>query len=126
MPWNYDPGEKRYKHKWNKVYAGFSSANGHQVGKCPKQLNHDIAQGLLNTGISWHDPRSQSPDPKYIYNVFEGVVYIAVVTESGKSYHGYPHRGRIPKSVLRRLRERSEANGCRREFDTWLRQHIKS
>ncbi len=50
MPWIYDPGEKRTKHKWSNDYAGFQDVGGRPVGKCPKSIDIELAEDLLNTG----------------------------------------------------------------------------
>lgn len=54
--WLYDPGEGRYKHKWNRDEAGFDPSGKGPVGKCPNTMTREIAQQLLNDGLEvWED-----------------------------------------------------------------------
>ncbi|MBZ0145982.1 MAG: hypothetical protein K8F62_00315 [Pseudorhodoplanes sp.] len=124
MPWKYDPGANRHKHKWNKDYAGFQVEKNVRVGKCPSNLTIETAAELLNTGVPWTNPNISSEYPHYIYNVHNGVIYKAAITVHGVSYHGFPCEGRIPKDVLAQLRNLATERGCLKEFEEWVKQHI--
>lgn len=126
LGWRYDSGEGRYKHRWNKDEAGFEPSGRGPVGKCPKWMDSVLAQRLLDNGIPfWED----DPFPARIYNVCEGVVYEAVPTEPGKSYHGYPWRGDrgmgagLPPRIRRELAKRAESEGKLREFQRWMKRY---
>lgn len=67
--------------------------------KCSCKITQDVAQTLLDEGIPFRD-EDDDPFPRKIYNVFEGIPYEAVPTEAGRSYHGYPWRGRMPRKIL--------------------------
>lgn len=124
MPFIYDPGQGRTKHRWNKDYAGFVSSGRGYVGKCPNTMALEKAQELLDTGFPVYD---EDQYPEYVFNVFGGVVYVAVHTEPGKSYHGYPWRGDrgmgpgIPEYVRKELAKRAAEQGESREFTKWMK-----
>lgn len=125
LPWKYDSGERRQKHKWPKDYAGFEVEGGLRVGKCPNSVTQDLAEQLLNEGVGWENPNIPTPYPRNIYNVHEGVVYKAAITLAGVSYHGYPCEGLVPREVIGRLRAIAEAKGCSQEFEAWLKRYIR-
>ena len=88
LKYEYDPGEKREKHKWRKDMAGFLPDGGKNArGKCPSSITHGLARRILQEGVPY--PPNVNP-PDKIYNVYKGVVYRAEITEPGKSYHGFP------------------------------------
>jgi hypothetical protein len=85
-----------------------------------------MAASLLHSGLveaSPYDDVAHAPDE--IYNIYRGVPYVAVPTQPGKSYHGYPWRGRMSATMRERLRARAEAEGTGREFDQWLKQYAR-
>lgn len=56
------------------------------------------------------------------------MIYEAVPTQPGKSYHGYPWRGRdgrgpLPSEVVDRLRDLARIAGFQAEFEDWLDQY---
>jgi hypothetical protein len=96
------------------------------IGKCPADVTREVAQQLLNEGIPFHSPRK--PHPAKIYNIYKGVVYEAVPTLPGQSYHGYPWKkmpGRniLTNDIIRQLKEKAIANGCLDDFQKWMKQH---
>jgi len=125
MAWKYDPGEKRRKHKWQNDYAGFEVEGGLEVGKCPTTIAQEIAEELLNTGVPWNNPNMPSDYPRNIYNVHGGVVYKAVVTLGGVSYHGFPCKGQVPREVVTQLRTLAAKKNCSLEFEAWLKRNIQ-
>ncbi|MBF0613359.1 MAG: hypothetical protein G8345_22000 [Magnetococcales bacterium] len=127
MPWEYDPGENRTKHKGGEE-AGFLPETGrNKRGQCPQSITHHptLAWELLNTGVPW-PPETATPEA--IYNVHEGVVYRAEATVPGKSYHGFPEceqPGRkVPDSVLLELARRSDQSGHYRQFKKWMKLYL--
>lgn len=117
----YDPGEGRFKHRWKHEDPGFEGAP--PIGKCPSNLKPETAQQLLDDGVPYHASASNAGPPDAIYNVYKGIPYEAAPTEPGKSFHGYPWRGRMPKRIQRALADRAERQGFGREFRDWLKQH---
>lgn len=62
---------------------------------------------------------------KKLYLVHEGAIYEAQSTDRGKSYHGYPYRGKLARSLLGVLRETAAQKGCTNGFDQWVKLHIE-
>lgn len=133
MPYKYDRGEHRHKHCWNHDKAGFVVwAGHHEVGKCPKSINNEVAEAILNQGVAEPDPFPASglgPEsyPQRLYGVYRGVIYEAVPTQPG-SYHGYPWQARngrsqLPVEIVDRLREMAVRQGCVETFERWLDEY---
>ncbi len=62
--------------------------------------------------------------PDEIYNIYRGVPFVAVPTQPGKSYHGYPVRGRIDPHIREQLQARAQVEGTLNEFNRWVDKHI--
>ena len=124
--YEYDPGERRAKHRWNNDYAGFETDEGLQVGKYPSSIDRVRAQALLNDGIRWHNPAIDSEHPQAIFAVEKGVVYKATPAIPGRSYHGFPWKGPVPRNILRQLRDVASTAGSEAEFEAWKKKHIVS
>ncbi|WP_269900171.1 hypothetical protein [Paenalcaligenes faecalis] len=92
MSRQYERGEGRYKHRWNKDEAGFEPGARGAIGKCPKSISQDIATKILAKGYPYFD-QPDDEQPAKIYSVYKGVIYEAVPTIPGVSWHGYPWRG---------------------------------
>ncbi|MBF0134322.1 MAG: hypothetical protein HQL75_17265 [Magnetococcales bacterium] len=134
LKYSYDPGQMRRKHQWDKDEAGFDPPDiPGSPGKCPSSVTNvpGLAERLLQEGIPW-PPTTEHPES--VYNVHQGVVYRAVPTVVGKSYHGFPEkeqRGRrVPSDVLEELAVRADKAGEFRKFKDWasayLRQGLKA
>lgn len=133
MKYLYERGDHRRKHCWNNDRADFISERGGFVGKCPNSITDSVAETVLNQGVAEPDPfvipgRPKTSHPKRIYGVYKGVIYEAVPTQPGKSYHGYPWRARdgrgpLPTDVIERLRELAREQGYLDEFESWLDDH---
>lgn len=126
--WRYDRGEGRLKHRWGKLVAGFEPGNRGAVGKCPCDVTQEEAEAALNAGLPL--PELAGGDhPRRIYAVFRGVIYEAVPTVPGVSYHAYPWRGdlpgrsRLPRTILAKLEQQALESGHWEEFKTWLRRY---
>lgn len=120
---SYDPGEHRVKHCWGESQAGFSRQGDILIGKCPATLTRGMAQQLLDEALS--DP-PETPNPKRLYTVHQGVVYEAV--ESNGAWHGYPWRYRpgrraLSRQMLARLQARAQAEGDLKAFQRWIKEH---
>ena len=126
--YNYERGEGRYKHVWKKQEAGFEPSPRGPIGKCDSRIDQTIAEQLLKNGIVEDDPvrlpsgLGPQVHPEKIFNIYKGVPYVAVPTQPGKSYHGYPFRGRMTRSVERKLRDRATNAGVVRLFDKWMKK----
>ena len=130
----YERGEGRHKHTWNRDEAGFVPSKRGAVGKCHSSITEELAEHLLRSGIIEPDPFSldeegedeggdKHPAPREIYNIYKGVPYVAVPTRPGFSYHGFPWRGRMSATVLEAMRRRAEEEGTLKVFDRWLKQY---
>jgi len=60
-----------------------------------------------------------------VYTVHIGAIYEGQTTDWGKSYHGYPYRGKLAKDLVKALREIAVNKGCEQEFDFWMKRHIE-
>jgi hypothetical protein len=124
----YDKGERRYKHvgKGPLPEIEFSSRNPRMwVGKCPSTLSAEDHLRLLNEAIPGRNGDRDLPFTKKLYVVHGGAIYEGQTTDRGKSYHGYPYRGKLERHLLEALRVTAQAKGCPREFDLWVRKHIE-
>ena len=130
--WVYDRGDGRFKHRWDRPYAGFVPGNKGSVGKCSCEITRDIAELVLNEGIPLPVDKGRGETfPKKIYCVYAGAIYEAVPTMPGVSYHGYPWRGdlkgraSIPRRIMRKLREMAEKQGFSEEFRSWEKKYTR-
>jgi hypothetical protein len=121
--WIYEPDEvPKRKHHWNEAAAGFTKVGNLLIGKCPRNMTQEFAQELLNNGVEWSPRGWRSQYPQRIYAVFEGVLYRAMPTNPGRSYHGFPeHHSLFPpgnrqlrEQIIELARERSCESGLRR------------
>lgn len=126
--WRYERGEGRHKHCWAKPVAGFEPSGKGAIGKCPNDIDEALAEEILNRGVPLYEAE-EDDYPARIYAVHRGVIYEAVPTRPGVSYHGYPWRGDIPgrpalpRGVLKKLEDLALAANEEREFKKWLRKY---
>ena len=126
-PWRYEPDENpKRKHKGVKPEPEIVFDGNKFIGKCPSNLSLKEAERLLNGGIPWNPPDWSKPWPKKIYVVHEGVPYCAVVTQEGRSYHGFPEHPANLMRLLRRfledLGERARQMGRESDFRRWMKR----
>jgi hypothetical protein len=95
------------------------------VGKCPSTLTAEENVELLNKAIAGRNGDRELSFSKKVYVVHEGAIYEGQTTDRGKSYHGYPFRGKLARNILALLREMASERGCEREFDLWVKKHIE-
>lgn len=120
----YERGEGRHKHRWKNDYAGFVPGKRGPIGKCHRSIDQATAERLLKSGFAPPSPYGDDEDPpEVVYNVYRGIPYLAVPTQPGSSYHGYPWRGRMAASVKNDLRARAERSGHLKEFQKWLKKY---
>lgn len=125
---DYERGEGRTKHRWKHDYAGFVPSGRGPIGKCHRSISQEIAEALLRRGVvevSAYEDDDDGP-PSRIYNVYRGVPYVAVETQPGRSYHGYPWRGRMAASVREALRSRAKRQGHEKDFEKWLKRYSEN
>ena len=132
MGYRYEKGEHRHKHAWNHDYPGFSTAQGHLVGKCPNNVSQPVAEALLNQAVAEPDPfvipgEAAARAPTRLYGVYKGAIYEAVSSGAG-SYHAYPWRARrgrpsLPQGMLEKLEKLATKEGYLDEFREWIDQY---
>lgn len=122
----YERGEGRFKHRWSNDEAGFEPSPNGPVGKCHNSITETVAEDLLRDGVPEESPFPHSDDPAVpparIFNLYRGVPYVAVTTQSG-SYHGFPWRGPLPASVEDELLEIAHQRDVESELKRWLRKY---
>jgi hypothetical protein len=127
--WRYERGEGRRKHQWDKGYAGFQPSQRGAVGKCPNNVTEEIAQKILNEEARPIYDGDGRAFPDRFYAVYKGVVYEAVPTQPGISYHAYPWRGDLPgrrtlsRRVRRELLQIADIRGEVKELERWLKKY---
>lgn len=127
--WRYERGEGRTKHRWRHDHAGFQPTGKGAVGKCPRHVSDELAERLLNEEAIGVHESDDSQVPDCFYAVYRGVVYEAVPTRPGVSYHAYPWRGDLPgrkglrRWILRELRTRADKRGEREDLERWLKMY---
>ena len=98
-------------------------SEGNPVGKCSSDINEELAQDLLDSGITWSPLSHRSPLPHSVFNVYNGIPYRAHRRGSTRFYHGFPDvRSRIPRAIRDQLRDLAVAQQCADEFDAWMIQ----
>ena len=129
--WTYEPRGTpqvpKPKHGWANDEPGFEEGVGGQIiGKCPAGISNTEAEQLLNEGISWTNPHSHHKEdwPEQIYVVHQGVIYRAIPTRGGISYHGFPAARRVPRSLKEKILRRARDLGCETEVKRWMRKHM--
>lgn len=114
------------KHGWNERHAGFVESGAGLVGKCPSTMTREDAQALLDGAIPYSNSRSEGEHPDRLYAVSDGVVYRAVPTRPGISYHGFPEhpsafvKGRRGMEIRQQLLDQAKNLGCVREVRRWM------
>ena len=125
MPWRYEPDEvPKRKHHWSEDRAGFVTVKGVEVGKCPASLSVATAESLLEAAVPWWPRGWRRKYPQRLYIVYGGVVYRAIPTNPGVSYHGFPELPSLfppsAKEVKEALLEGARASGQEEEVKKWM------
>jgi hypothetical protein len=93
------------------------------VGKCPKSFGADQAEVALNSGFEYYGRRDDEGHPGRIFAVVGGVVYRAMPTLPGVSYHGFPELAAdLPNDPVLHaaILELADSDGSREEVQEWL------
>ena len=123
----YDKGEKRNKHEWDGKEAAiqFDGRNPKKwIGKCPAGMSEELRTQLLNEAIPAPPGDREIDYAKYVYVVHDGAIYEGRTSDHGRSYHGFPYRGKLSRTILEALREMAKAKSCLRDFQNWVKEHI--
>jgi hypothetical protein len=124
----YEKGEDRRRHvgRSDEPEISFNGRNPkHYVGLCPRGIPVELRTELLNEAIADGNGDRELDFPKRLHVVHDGTLYRAETTDWGKSYHAFPYRGKLGKSLLIALRVMAKRKGCREESDNWVEKHIE-
>jgi hypothetical protein len=124
----YDKGERRYKHVGRGTEAEIEFVPGNPrmwIGKCPATLTPDVRVLLINEAIAGSNGDRELPFPKKLYAVHAGAIYEGQTTDRGKSYHGYPYRGKLTRRLFDALKDVATEKGYEKEFESWVKRHIE-
>lgn len=128
ISYEYERGEGRYKHCWNKDEAGFEPSTKGAVGKCPKSITQEIAEQILKKGVPYYE-QPEDDYPAKIYSVYKGVIYEAVPTTQNKSWHGYPWRGdlagrcTLTRKLKNQLKQLAIDEKHLKDYEQWLKHY---
>ena len=124
----YDKGERRYKHvgKGDLPEIAFDPGNPRKwVGKCPATLTAQDHAKLLEEAIPGRNGDRDLSFPKKLYAVHNGAVYEAQTSDGGKTYHGYPYRGNLSRTLVKNLRASAQEKKFLDEFELWMKKQIE-
>jgi hypothetical protein len=98
------------------------------VGKCPKGVTRAHAESLLNSNnrLELTEPRSVGAGPDRIYVFSQGVLYRAVRTVPGRSYHAFPEHAKgvieLTRAQQKRLWNWARDLRIEAQIRKWLNQ----
>lgn len=124
----YDKGERRFKHVSSRDQPEIEFDERHPkkwIGKCPSGLKAPEMLDLVNKAIAGSNGDRRLGPPKRIYNVHQGAVFEAQTSDGGKTYHGYPYRGKLASNLIDALRAIAVKKNCKKDFEKWLDQHVE-
>jgi hypothetical protein len=124
----YDKGERRFKHVGRGSMATIELDDSHPkkwIGKCPSTLNDADRERLLREAITAPNGDRELSAPKKLYVVHDGAIYEAQTSDHGRTYHGYPYKGRLSQDLLRSLRSMATSKGSLEAFEAWVKRHIE-
>ena len=124
----YDKGDRRLKHVHTEPVPKFETVNGNPkrvIGKCPSGITATLLNSLVNEAIPPTDLQPGVKFHKRLYVVHQGVIYEAQSSDQGKSYHGYPYRGKLSSAMIGELRDMACRKKCLDEYEKWVDMHIE-
>jgi hypothetical protein len=123
----YDKGERRFKPvgKGSRPYIEFDRTQPRKwVGKCPDTIPDVKKKELLNKAIAAPNGDRDVEYVKQLYVVHQGAIYEAQTSDAGRSYHAYPYKGRLSRSLLQELEVMAVKDETVPEFKDWVRNYI--
>ena len=124
----YDKGERRFKHvgKGPEPYIEFDEGQPRKwVGKCPDTIPDAKKKELLNAAIAAPNGDRDVDYVKQLYVVHEGAIYEARTSDAGHSYHAYPYKGRLSRSILQKLEAMAVTENTVQAFKAWISNYIE-
>ena len=128
QPRRYDKGERRRKHVSNGTEPEIEFVPGSPkmwIGKCPRTLTHDDHVRLVNEAIPGKNGDREVSFQKKLYVVHDGTIYEVQTTDRGRSYHGYPYKGKLGRGLVKELRKMAVSKNCQAKFESWVKEHIE-
>ncbi len=128
MPRKYDKGEKRFKHEGTGPEPEiqlFKDQPKRFIGKCPAGMSAQLRTQLLYEAIAGPVGDREIDYPKYLYAVHNGAIYEARTSDAGVTYHGFPYRGKLGRSLVDQLRTMARDKKCLESFEEWVKKHIQ-
>jgi hypothetical protein len=125
---NYDKGERRFKHvgRGSKPYIQFDEMQPRKwIGKCPDNIPDSKKKELLNKAVVAPSGDRDIDYVKQLYVVHEGAIYEAQTSDGGRSYHAYPYRGKLSKSLMEALEAMAVNEGTLVAFRDWVGKYIE-
>ena len=125
---NYDKGERRKKHVGKSKTPEFQFDIGNPrkvIGKCPIDISEEERLILLRNAVEVDNGDRDLPAPKKLYAVHKGAIYEAQTSDHGRTYHGYPFRGKLGDDIIERLAKMADEKGHRKAFNRWVKANIK-
>lgn len=124
----YDKGERRFKHvgKGPEPVIEFDDSQPKKwVGKCPNTLSGEDRTNLLKEAIAAPNGDRDLAVPKKLYVVHEGAIYEAQTSDHGRTYHGYPYKGKLSGTILKALADMAERKECKDLFEKWVKEYVE-
>jgi hypothetical protein len=118
----YDKGDRRFKHVHTAPAPKFEIVSGNPkrvIGKCPSGMASTLLDALINEAIPHGDLQPDATFHKRLYVVHLGAIYEAQSSDQGKSYHGYPYKGKLSSAMIDKLREMASGKNCLDGYDDW-------
>ena len=123
----YDKGERRFKHvgRGTAPYIEFDESQPKKwVGKCPNNIPDAKKAELLNKAVAKPNGDSEASYPTRLYVVHEGAIYEAQTSDGGRTYHAYPYKGDLSKSLVEALKAMAVTEGSLTAFKAWYSSYI--
>jgi hypothetical protein len=124
----YDKGERRFKHVGRRpeAYIQFDDSSPKKwIGKCPNNIPDTVKAEILNKAIPAASADAEIAYVDRLYAVYQGVVYEAMSSDEGQTYHAYPYRGRLTKALVIQLKAMAIAEGSLMALKDWFADHIE-
>jgi len=125
---HYDKGERRLKHvgKGPDPVIEFDDSQPKKwIGKCPSTLSEEDRATLLNEAVAAPNGDRDLPIAKKLYVVHNGAIYEAQTSDRGRTYHGYPYKGKLSASILKELATMAKNKNCSELYHKWVDEHIE-